>query len=494
MKDFIEITLDGISKKVKPNTLISDILPKDTDHFFCGGKGICKKCVVFAKGELSPLTKAEEDAFDKSDLEMGKRLSCLTRILGFAEIKTQKQGSDKICSQTIFPKYQKENQFQNYGVAIDIGTTTLAMQIYGRDELLCELTAKNPQARFGADVMTRIHAAISGKAEEITLSIREGLSDLISEGAKKANIPLDLIDKISIAGNTAMLYFLTGQNVECLSRAPFIADRLFGETVSFEKLSLPTKNAEVYLSPCISSFVGGDITMAILSSDIKEEIALLSDIGTNGEIVLKKGDILTCCSTAAGPAFEGAGLSMGMNGKEGAIDHVFIKDGKISCHVIGDTEPIGICGSGVIDAIACLLEKELLDETGYLEDDEVILSGNVYLNGSDIRMIQLAKGAVRAGMETLMEVSNLSSSQIERLYIAGGFGSYINEENAKKIGLIIPCENISFLGNAALCGAAMILLSKDGRKKAEEIAKKAKTIELSDNPIFSEKYMEAMIF
>ena len=244
--------------------------------------------------------------------------------------------------------------------------------------------------------------------------------------------------------------------------------------------------------------MGADITAAITASGLcrSEQTRLLADIGTNGEMALWHGGSLRCCSTAAGPAFEGAGLSMGMQGADGAVDHLRVEDGALAAHVIGGGEPKGICGSGVVDAVACLLELELLDETGYLEDDPAVLCGAVSLTQKDVRMIQLAKSAVCAGMRTLAHHAGLRWDEVAELIVAGGFGSYLNLESAGKIGLI-PEEmtgRTRAVGNASLDGAAMMLLDTALRSESEKMALGAETVDLSTDPVFMESYTEGMFF
>ena len=209
----------------------------------------------------------------------------------------------------------------------------------------------------------------------------------------------------------------------------------------------------------------------------------------------KQGNIFVC-STAAGPAFEGAGISVGMSGKNGAIDHAEVVNGKISAHVIGECDAEGLCGSGLIDVVKCLLETEILDETGFLNEAPAEIFGKVTITQEDIRIVQLAKSAIHAGINTMMKSENITEEDVSKLYIAGGFGSYLNIENAGKIGLL-PMKltpKAEVLGNAALNGAAMILLNKNTREKALNYAQKAKVVILSSNPIFTEEYMEQMFF
>ena len=329
--------------------------------------------------------------------------------------------------------------YRYLGAAVDIGTTTIAAVLYREGRAVGTMGAWNPQSVFGADVISRIEASLEGKADKLAAVVREAVSCLLTELAEHAGESAEAIETVIITGNTSMLYFLTQKDPRCLSRAPFEADELFGWWTTGEALDLSCRKADVYLPRCMSAFVGADITTAILGSGLtetdripgadgsrKEAAAaidtnvscgemdgvsaarsgrsrLMVDVGTNGEIVLFHKERLICCATAAGPAFEGAGLSCGMRGVAGAIDHVNWENGSWKVHVIGDREAStakGICGSGVIDGVAGLLESGLLEDTGYLEED-VCFAGNVGLTAEDIREVQLAKGAIRAGMETL---------------------------------------------------------------------------------------------
>jgi uncharacterized 2Fe-2S/4Fe-4S cluster protein (DUF4445 family) len=211
-----------------------------------------------------------------------------------------------------------------------------------------------------------------------------------------------------------------------------------------------------------------------------------------------KGRLLAC-STAAGPAFEGAGISMGMGGSEGAIDRVFPErddDGFFRVHVIGDAAPKGICGSGLIDAVAAMLDAELIDETGLMDDEPAMLTPPVCLNQADIRAVQLAKSAVHAGIRTLLKTAGFRSGDVETLYIAGGFGNSLNVDNAGRIGLI-PAEltaRVNAVGNAALAGAALMLLSLSKRSESEALARMVEVVELSNDPVFANEFMEQMLF
>ena len=429
------------------------------------------------------------------------RLACLTYALGDCEIETLTERADtQIVTDGALPQIELNPAFTQYGVAIDIGTTTLAARLYDtKGKPLAETSRLNPQQEWGADVISRIEAALDGKAKDLANSIRQALDEILSELEQKANIETNSIDGVVITGNTVMLSLLTEEDVEPFSHAPFEAKRLFGETLTAEKLELTSlmPETDVYLPPCISAFVGADTTCAILATELtkKTEPTMLADIGTNGEMALWHKGKLTVCSTAAGPAFEGVGISMGMRGAVGAIDKVTVKDGSLHAHVIGDIEPKGICGSGLVDAVACMLDAEILDESGFLEDEPFTVQAPVTLTQKDIRMLQLAKSAICAGLLTLIQNEKLQPSDIQTLYIAGGFGNYLNMESAVRTGLVSQAlaKNANAVGNAALAGASMLLLSTKIQEKAEMLIKGAMVLDLSTNPIFSDLYMSGMM-
>jgi len=451
-----------------------------------------------AFGEISAPTETETSCFSAEELADGLRLACQTKVMGDCRIEASENGVAQICTEGTLPDFLWTPVFEQFGAAVDIGTTTLVVSLYDKTRLLATASASNPQSIFGADVMSRVQASLEGKKAELAVLLRKAVSTLLTECAATAGVLVTDIDRVAIAGNTAMLYFLTERDASCLSRAPFVADHLFGEWVSGASLSLPCAAANVYLAPCVSAFVGADATLALLSSGLceKEETALLCDIGTNGEMALwHKGDLF-CCSTAAGPAFEGAGLSCGMRGEMGAIDKVWAENGRMGIHVIGETAPRGICGGGAVDAIAYLLQTEKLDETGCLEDDPYFFAKDVFLTGEDVRNIQLAKGAIFAGIKTLMRATDICTDELAHLYIAGGFGLYLSLKNAQTIGLLpkIEKEKVCLLGNGALMGAALILLDSSAEKRVKAISQTAKTIELAGSPIFREAYIDAMFF
>ena len=452
----------------------------------CGGRGTCGKCAVQVTGEVSELTDAEKKA--------GTRLSCQTVLLGDAVVILP---DTKKVSQIETSGVEAGGQWKpmegTYGAAVDIGTTTVALKLVDlkAGAVLAEAGMLNPQTGVAADVMGRISAAMNGEGEKLRSQITQAIGELIAEACGHAGVAEELVDVMVLTGNTTMLYLLTGRNPEPLSHAPFQADELFG-------METEILGRRTYLPPCMNAFVGADITCAVQASGMcgREETTLLCDIGTNGEIALWKDGKLYVTSTAAGPAFEGAGISCGCGSVIGAVDKVWVEDGELCAHTIGEQPAVGVCGSGLIDAIAAFLEVELVDETGASDEDELMLRDGIYLVPKDVRAVQVAKAAISAGIQTLMTLANTSVDQICTLYIAGGFGSHLNVTSAARIGLIPEelANKVSVIGNASLSGALGMLRNRDAVEEAQRIAANTSHVNLGGNPLFSENYMEQMLF
>lgn len=451
----------------------------------CGGKGRCGKCVVRLDGEVSEPNAAEKAA--------GARLSCQAVILGDATVwldahdsMTQiETGSDSIAALAPMPG--------EFGAAVDIGTTTLVLKVceLSGGAVVATAACVNPQRSVAADVIGRIEAAMSGALDDLRLSVVAALEQLLKEACTSAGIREEQVESLVITGNTTMLYLLTGRDPEPLSHAPFRADCLFG----YETTLLGRR---AYLPRCMDAFVGADITCAVLASGMTESPgpALLCDIGTNGEIALWKAGTLYATSTAAGPAFEGAGISCGCGSIPGAIDRVWLENDRVCCHTIGDLPAVGLCGSGLIDAISVFLATEDIDETGATEPPELPLSDSVALQPKDVRAVQLAKAAIAAGIQTLLESTDTALSEIADFAICGGFGTHLDLRSAVAIGLI-PGElakKARVLGNAAMTGALRILLDQRMRPQAEALADAAKQLNLGGNPNFNENYIDQMFF
>jgi len=496
MKKGITVTVSGKKVHAFSGDVLSEIIGAEKP---CGGHGKCGKCRVIAKGNLSAPSEAELKLLTRDEIARGIRLSCVARALGDCTVGMIDDSTTlQIVADGIMGELELFPLFTNCGIAIDIGTTTIAARLYDvHGNVLSEASCLNPQAQWGADVISRIEAALAGEGKSLANAVRDALCNIIAE--LTAATDAKHVDAVVITGNTVMLSLLSEQTVEPFSHAPFAVENLFGQTFTAESLSLHVLSSDtpVYLPPCISAFVGADITCALLATEIfKQSIAILADIGTNGEIALWHNGRLSVCSTAAGPALEGVGISMGMRGVAGAIDKVVLQDGKMNAHTIGDKEPKGICGSGLVDAVACMLDGEIIDESGYLEDEPFVIRKPVTLMAKDIRMLQLAKSAICAGILTLMAEEGVKPADVSVLYIAGGFGNYLNKESAVKIGLLPErlAEASRTVGNAALGGASMLLLNSKMKTVAENLVQGAAVRELSSNPVFAEQYINGMAF
>lgn len=399
---------------------------------------------------------------------------------------------------------------QGYGIAVDIGTTTVAAYLYDFAAGHCVdiQSSINPQASFGVDVISRIKYCRDQQEGlgELNTVIIQCINNLCEKLCANQEIKIAAVTEMSITGNTTMLHLLANIDPSPMGEAPFPMPSAFGIKYSAEQLGI-IGSSNVYLANCMSSFVGGDITTAILSSDMqKDDVSLLLDIGTNGEVALHADGKILVSSTAAGPAFEGAELSCGMAAVAGAVNSVDVVQGKIITTTIGDKPAKGICGSGVIDALTLMKTSGTMDETGRIEDGPhtieiegepaFVLTEGVYITQRDVRRIQTAKSAIAAGVLALIHSAGLNIQDVQNVYLAGGFGNYMNEHNAVQIGLL-PTEllpKLKNIGNAAGAGAGMALLSVEYQQQCKSIADASKHIELSTDAYFMDKYIDCMMF
>ena len=489
---------------VEKGALLSDVLRTHrlSPDMPCGGRGLCGKCLVWAESGLEAPSDHERSCLTPDQLARGARLACQARITGDVRLRlTAPKVISQICTGGEDRPLGTDPIFTRLGCAVDLGTTTLAARLYDHTGLLATASAPNPQRIFGSDVISRVGKAMEGEGAALAACVRQAINGLLSDLCKQTGRETAEVDGLVITGNTAMLHLLNGTDPSPLSAAPFQAKELFGVKIPASTLELNTgTDCFVCLPRCMSAFVGGDITTALLASRLCEgqDRALLVDIGTNGEIVLWQDGELLCCSTAAGPAFEGANLSQGMQGAPGAIDHIRVVNGGLVLHTIGDAPAVGICGSGVADLLACLLEMDLLDETGLLDDgeDRWALTDTVAFTQGDVRQVQLAKSAVCSGIETLLHQAGLEEDDVSAVAVAGGFGSFLDLHSAAAIGLLPPAlENACrVIGNAALDGASMLLWDKALWEESIALADSAKTVELAGNRFFMDRYVENMMF
>ena len=472
----------------------------------CGGHGNCGKCKVYVKGDVSPVSGNEKKHLQNTELKTGMRLACLAVLTGpSAEIRIPQYRRITAVTDSLEPAIELAPWGKELGLAVDIGTTTVAAYLYDlkTGKRLGVSAVKNPQCVFGADVVSRQEQSLSGGGEQLSAAITGAVNDLADSLCRDSGRDPSEIDAGVITGNTTMLYLLHGYPVKDIAVAPFDAKHLFGDfEPAAPRFSNWAPSCRIYYPRCISAYVGADITSAILASGMcrQESPTLLADIGTNGELAINAGGKLLCCATAAGPSFEGSGIQMGSNAFDGAIDKVWIENGRTKIHTINNAEAGSICGSGLLDSIACLLDLEVIDETGRMDPDrcDEVLLDSYYLGDSkvlvcqaDVRALQLAKAAIRGGIETLLYHCGLDHGTQPNLIIAGGFGSKLDPKSAQRIGLIPAgmAQSARSIGNAAGLGAVMLLLSKNAIEECEKIAAKAKVVELSTDPVFTDSFI-----
>ncbi len=479
---------NGVSTNIEysGNPILRDLLLQKgiVVHSPCGGSGKCGKCRVRLFGDVSAPNQKEN--------ELGYRLACQAILLGdcTAEIINADEVFINIETKTLEINPNSENINWDYGIVADIGTTTVVLKLFSKKgQLLGEATSTNPQRSVSADIIGRIHSAVNGQGMFLKKQIEDCIFDLLSKVCKNASITLEDVTRKIITGNTAMLYLLMGHSPASIATAPFKADNLFG--LWFH---------DIYLPRCMNAFVGADITCGILATGgcEKDDIFLFCDIGTNGEIALWKNNKLFITSAAAGPAFEGASISCGCGCINGAIDKVWIEDNKIKVHTIGEQKAVGICGSGLIDAVAVFLKL------GYIESNGTVLKplilsfsgGNIELTPEDICAVQLAKAAIAAAMEMVLSESKTEINDISKFYISGGFGSNISLENCEFIGLIPKgiSEKAEIMGNSALSGGIMMLFDDKQIEKSNQIANNTVHIQLGGNEDFNSSYIKNMMF
>jgi len=506
----------------------------------CAGTKKCGKCKVkILHGSCNPLTDTELKLLSEHEIQERYRLACCTYAASDLEVMIPKAhgGSHQKKKLTKLPSdFIPDNKYDAcstdcYGIAFDIGTTTVVGMLWSllSGELIDVEALTNYQSVHGADIISRIQFCnkdpdnISAMQKKIINCLNDILDKLYARNGIKA----DSVSDVTVVGNTTMSHLFLGVSPKSLARAPFTPVFSSAQNVSAKDLGLNVSHcANIHLLPNIAGHVGSDIVGMILASGIykKSGSHIAIDIGTNGEIVaIKDGKMLTC-STAAGPAFEGATIAQGMRAAAGAIEYVKITSDDVIIKTIDDQPAIGICGSGLIDIVAELLKSNIVDETGRMFTKDKALEAGIHpslasrLNGSapnisfrltpddaktivsitqqDIREVQLAKGAILAGIQTLMKILDMQEETIDSIMIAGAFGNYIQIENALKIGLFpdIPLEKIISIGNAAGAGSSMALLSAQMRELASKIAVDIQHIELSLNIDFQEFYIYAMNF
>ena len=503
----------------------------------CGGKGTCGKCkVTVTKPYYKEVLACQTKICDGMEIIVGG--GTITGV-GTDMNEAKVSASDEMVVLVDRKSDMQENPVSVYGnhssnagtlAACDIGTTTVVCYLIDKEtgQIIAVRSGANPQRSFGADVLSRIDAAArtddndkaNGGLQMMQSQIVSLLNGFISEMLTECG--RTEVCLFSVAGNTVMCHLLMGISPEKLGRAPFMPDEYFGR--EFNPLDIGVENCQtMIIFPAVSGFVGGDITAGMMETVNCRKLTLYLDIGTNGEMALGKGDRYVCCATAAGPAFEGAQIEMGMPASRGAVDKVWLEGRRIKYSVIGNDRPVGLCGSGLIDALAVLLKAGIIDENGTilsgqelpilfrsyvfeLEAEDaaqssesslaVHIAPGVYITQEDIRKLQLAKGAIAAGIDILFKEYGCKPCDLDILTFAGGFGNYIDKASAAAIGLFPPelLDRAKEVGNAAGNGAVSAALSQEAWDRALNISRDMRYIELASYPHFNEMYVEHMNF
>ena len=535
----LDLVPAGLHLDVAHGAPLQEILFAHGVEFPCGGRGRCRGCRVRVLGGSLPVTGEEECRLTPPELADGWRLACRHEIAGDLRLELAQWEMPVLGDASSFAFTPREG----LGVAVDLGTTTLVAQLVDlrTGDVLAVRSALNAQARHGADVMSRIEFALQGGQGELTRLIRDQIGGLIGQlmepgqagtsesidsqqthgrdarathdggqawHGRPTHVPKSFENKdapersdrplahVVLVGNTVMHHLFCGLSVASLARHPFESSRLDRCRFAPGELGWKLPAAVVEFLPCLGGFVGSDILAGLVVTGLHEsaELAALIDLGTNGEIVVGSRERLLCTSTAAGPAFEGARISMGMGAAPGAIGEVRVEQGAIVCRTLGGGAPRGLCGSGLVDAVAAGLELGRISASGRMTAGASLpLAGAVTLSQGDVRELQLAKGAIAAGLRLLAARLGVSLEDIRRVHLAGAFGNYVSRASARRIGLLdFPLERIVAAGNTALHGAKRALFEEPAAWDA--VRRRVEHVALNEDPRFDDVYAGEMRF
>jgi uncharacterized 2Fe-2S/4Fe-4S cluster protein (DUF4445 family) len=486
----VRVQLEPLSAvvEVPQGALLSSTLAQYGIEFPCGGSGLCGGCRVrVLEGSLAA-TDADSVVFSPEELATGWRLACQAR----AEIALVLE-----CTQWQMEVLADDSGLvgtgkTGLGIAVDLGTTTIAAQLIdlSTGDVLGVTTGLNPQTPFGSDVMQRIQAALSGS--DLTHLIRQSVGEMVATLALKREAE---VHDVVLVGNTIMHHLFAGLNVEPLSHVPFQSPQ--PGAVHFEPRDLGwalPADSRIRFERCLGGFVGSDMLAGIIAIGMgsgNNPVALI-DLGTNGEIAIGDRHGIVCASAAAGPAFEAGAISMGMRAAAGAISRVSLSNGDVGVTVIGKVEARGICGSGLVDAVAVNLANGVILPSGRISNGTKLLTvkNPVVLFQSDIRELQLAKGAIACGFRLLLKRQGIQATDLESICLAGAFGNYVQVESALAIGLIeAPRHLIRAAGNTALRGAKMMLLMTE-----EPVLPRIEHVSLASDEEFQDQFADCMAF
>ncbi|HNQ88470.1 MAG TPA: ASKHA domain-containing protein [Verrucomicrobiota bacterium] len=493
----LELVPLGRSLDVPTGTPLQDVLFPLGIEFPCGGRGRCRGCRIRVLEGHLPVTPEDERALTPAERAAGWRLACRASAQGDLRLELAQWETPVLADETPFEFPPQPG----LGAAIDVGTTTLVVQLVDlmTGSVRGVATALNPQARHGADLMSRVEFALQPAGaptlrDLVRSEIGRLLSSLIAESSTG-----ETVRRVVLTGNTVMHHLFAGLSVEPLSQHPFETPHDGLQEFATADLDWPVPgDPPVFFLPCLGGFVGSDILAGIAATRLHEtdQLTGLVDLGTNGEIVVGNRNGLLCASTAAGPAFEGARIAHGMRAASGAIAGVTATGGTLEFRVLGNGRPRGLCGSGLVDAVAVGLDLGTIQPSGRLgQGREWMLADPVSLTQADIRQLQLAKAAVTAGLRILLERSNASPTDLACLHLAGAFGNYISRSSARRIGLIpLPPERVRPAGNTSLLGAKLALFAPRSALDYSDLRQRIRHVSLHLDPRFHEIYVQEMTF
>jgi uncharacterized 2Fe-2S/4Fe-4S cluster protein (DUF4445 family) len=510
----IAVEPGGLTFEVEPGTTIYRAL-LDNEVMLdaaCGGHGRCGRCRVRASGELGAPTDAERRLLGSERLAAGWRLGCQTPVLGPCSVEVPEPRVTAIVARAADVRPAGGPVV----VAVDLGTTTIAAAVLDAatgDELVRD-GALNPQHIYGADVMSRSSAAAGGDAPRLRFAAVRGVEALVLRllGAIRAR-PSD-VERVVIVGNAVMTHLLLGRDTAPLTTAPYRLLEREAHTWTGRELGFTRVDAAVDIPAAAGPFLGSDALAGVLSRSVGTDgPELLIDLGTNGEIVLVDGERVVAASAAAGPAFEAVDISWGMRAAPGAVEGVVIEaDGSLELRVIGGGPPLGLCGSGLLDAVRAAREVGVLAADGRLvepaeshglvaEDDagrRLVLDAitGVSVTQHDIRSLQLAKGAVAVAVDAVLAHAGVEAADVRRVVLAGGFGARLDPASAIVVGLLPAAwaDRIEAVGATALDGAAQLAAHPELSNAMADLAQRAEVLDLASQPTFTARFVDALAF
>jgi uncharacterized 2Fe-2S/4Fe-4S cluster protein (DUF4445 family) len=535
-----EARMGSVRVRFLPEGVEADVAPGSTVHSAaaeagvileapCGGLGRCGSCRVRPSGGMREPGHAEREALSPADVAAGLRLACLARIEGPGPVVIERDAptAPATVATAGMPAVHVASR-SGLGAAIDVGTTTLEVVLYDLSDgkRIASTAALNPQVAFGHDVLVRVSRALAGDAEALRAAVTGqlhrmltelleatgGHTDGVTSGMTSHDASMDLVE-IVVVGNPTMIHLLLGRDPTPLAAPPYTGALVDPVDATARGVGLSAaEGATVHVGPAVAAFVGSDVVAGALATGLVERDypVLLADLGTNGELVLRARGVTLATSAAAGPALEGVSISSGMRAEAGAIERVCFSDGRLRVETVGGVAPIGVCGSGLLDAVSAMLEAGVLDVSGRMiargplaplvtasaEGERFELAPDVYLTQQDVRQVQLAKGAIATGVEVLLQEADITVDAVREVLVAGAFGSHVSPASLVRLGVFPPewVDRVTFVGNAALSGAAAMLLDPSVRTSAAALAREARVVALATRPDFQRRFLAALDF